>query len=362
MARSRKNNTLIYVLLAVAAVQLVALGSLLAAGFGSAPAEPPEETPAETARGEAMPQWLIPAPDTPAEPEPEPAPEPVREKAPPADALTAAEILSDARVVAHGLGSVEDVPTLNCREGFEEKYAQGVRVFEADLRLTRDLQVVLRHDWRAGWQEGVSESAVPTLEEFLEKPILEKYTPMSFRDLLLLMEEHPDICVVTDTKFTEAEVVTVQFEAMLADARDLGLSYLFDRMVIQVYDPLMFRVVDSVHHFPHYIYTLYTAGFGRTEDAFREVADFCTENGILGVTLWDYWWREAYAPMAQERGLLVFAHTVNDREQAAGLLDSGVSAVYTDHLVPADLTDPEDEEQDTPAIGSEEGENEHGVD
>ena len=29
---------------------------------------------------------------------------------------------------------------------------------------------------------------------------------MSFRDLLLLMEEYPDICIITDTKFTDAEV------------------------------------------------------------------------------------------------------------------------------------------------------------
>ena len=67
-----------------------------------------------------------------------------------------------------------------------------------------------------------------TLEEVLSKPILGKYTPLSFRDLLLLMAQYPDICVITDTKFMDAEPVTAQFTAMLDDARKLGMTYLFD--------------------------------------------------------------------------------------------------------------------------------------
>ena len=76
---------------------------------------------------------------------------------------------------------------LNCLEGFQAMYAQGVRVFEADLRMTSDQKVVLRHDWRKGWQRGIRETSIPTLEEFLNAPILGKYTPLSFQDLLLLM-------------------------------------------------------------------------------------------------------------------------------------------------------------------------------
>ena len=197
--------------------------------------------------------------------------------------------------------------------------------------------MVLRHDWRAGWQAGISETQIPSLTAFLNRPILEQYTPLSFRDLLRLMEEYPDICVITDSKFTDAEIVTLQFEAMLEDARELGLSYLFDRMIIQVYSELMYKVVDNIHPFPHYIYTLYAEGFGRTEEAFREIAAFCEESGILGVTMWDYWWDESYLPIAQEYGVRVFAHTVNDPQEALALLESGISAVYTDTLAPSNL-------------------------
>ena len=364
MSRNSRSNTPIYALLALVLVQFVALAALLAAydGRKTEPTPPAAQEAALSAEEENIPAWL------------EPAEETVTEKGPPEAALSAPDILADAPLIAHGMGAVaapedgaadsaaasgdpdggasgdetadaltdangrELVTVLNCLEGFQAQYAAGVRVFEADLRLTSDMEVVLRHDWRAGWQEGVSETSIPTLEEFLETPVLGEYTPLSFQDLLLLMEEYPDVCIITDTKFTEAEVVTAQFTAMLSDAKELGLTYLFDRFVIQVYDELMFKVVDGLHHFPHYIYPLYATGFAGTEDAFREAASFCADNGFLSLTLWDYWWREAYAPIARELGVAVYVHTVNDAQEARELLDQGVSGIYTDTLTPADLT------------------------
>lgn len=342
MARFGKYTYVMCLLLALVTLESVVLAAVLAGGEAQALPEPEE----------AMPAWLEPA---------APEPETPREKEPPPGERTAAEILSQERIIAHGMGAIAGRATLNCLEGFQAQYEKGVRVFEVDLRLTADQQVVLRHDWRAGWQAGVSETSVPTLEQFLDKPLLGRFTPLSFKDLLELMEQHPDICVVTDTKFTDAEIVTLQFEAMVRDGAELGLSYLFDRMIIQVYDPLMFRVVDSVHHFEHYIYTLYTDGFARTEAGFREKADFCGENGIMGITMWDYWWREDYAPIAQEKGLKVYAHTVNDPERALALLAEGVSAVYTDELTPGDLTERPEAGAENQA-SAEEGEENHGAD
>ena len=386
MSRNSRSNTPVYALLALVLVLFFSLAALLVSYEGQAaePAagqDPGAQRETISAEEETIPAWL--------------EPKPPEEKEPPEDALSAPEILADAALIAHGLGAVaapvedgaRDVPedeaqddpvdgeeesspededgpelvtVLNCLEGFLAQYEAGVRVFEADLRLTADMEVVLRHDWRAGWQEGVSETAIPTLEEFLDKPILGEYTPLSFKDLLLLMEEYPDICVITDTKFTEAEVVTAQFSAMLDDASELGLSYLFDRFIIQVYDQLMFQVVDSLHHFPHYIYTLYATGFAGTEAAFREAAGFCADSGVMGLTLWDYWWRESYAPIAQELGVTVYVHTVNDAQEARALLEGGVSGIYTDSLVPADLEAAEAEATEadgggTPPESTEEG-------
>ena len=64
--------------------------------------------------------------------------------------------------------------------------------------------------------------------------------------------------------------------------------------------------------------------------------------------MWSYWWREAYAPIAQEYGVAVYTHTVNDPEAALRQLESGVSAVYTDILTPEDLEGPADGPENQP--------------
>ena len=333
MAALRKQNMIILILLAVILVQFIALAAVLVSKDRSTTADK-ASTPQGTsvqAEKDNIPDPLQTTDETPQ------TPEFPMETEPPVNTLTAEEILSSAQFIAHGMGEIDGIIALNCKEAFLTHYEKGVRVFEVDLRLTSDMQVVLRHDWRAKWQDGVSEWSIPTLKDFLKKPYLGEYTPMSFQDLLLLMEEYPDICIITDSKFIDAEIVTTQFEAMLRDAENLGLSHLFDRMVIQVYNKLMFKVVDNIHHFPNYIYTVYLEGLKPTETAFRELAEFCRTSGISGITMGDVLWRDEFAPLAEEYGLRVYTHTINDPAAARAMLDAGVSAIYTDQLGPQDL-------------------------
>ncbi len=265
-------------------------------------------------------------------------PAPVEEKQPPEGALSAPDILSNTTIIAHGMGAVGNLNTLNCLEGFLTQYEAGVRVFEADLRLTRDCQVVLRHDWwHADWQEGISWARIPTREKFVSSPIMGRYTPLSFRDLLLLMEEYPDICIITDTKFTDSDVFTIQFDAMLADARELGLTYLFDRIAVQIYNTNMLSALNNIYRFPHYIYTLYQDDFNRTESALRDRAAFCAQWGIEGITMESSLYKSAYGDIAREYGVRIYVHTVNDKEKARALLESGVDGIYSDTLTPDSL-------------------------
>ena len=185
----------------------------------------------------------------------------ITEKSPPVGELSATDILSKSKIIAHGMGVAPGQEAgstpLNCLEGFEAQYAAGVRVFEVDLRLTRDGKVVLRHDWwHSDWQEGISWTLIPTREDFVSKSILGKYTPLSFQDLLRLMERYPDICIITDTKFTDSDVFSIQFDSMMEDARELGLTYLFGRIVIQFYSENMCVALNNIYAYPHYIYTL----------------------------------------------------------------------------------------------------------
>lgn len=263
----------------------------------------------------------------------------VLEKEKPEGELSATEILAGSQIIAHAMGAIDDLRTPNCLEGFLAQYEAGVRVFEADLRLTRDVKNVLHHDWYyPDWQDGISYTNIPTREKFVSEKILDKYTPLSFQDLLLLMVEYPDICVVTDTKFTEPDVFYIQFDSLLADAHELGLTYLLDRIFVQVYDERMHTGLENIHPFPHYIYTLYQdKTFDGTEDSFREKAAYCAEHGIEGITMSDYWWKPAYAGIAEEYGIKVYVHTINDADKAKEILSGGAAAIYSDSLAPANV-------------------------
>lgn len=271
-------------------------------------------------------------------PEPEEEDPEIVEKEKPEGELSATEILANQQLIAHGMGAIGDLTIPNCLESFLVQYEAGIRVFEVDLRLTRDVQVVLRHDWWSTWQEGIDWVHIPTREKFVSEKIKGEYTPLSFRDLLLLMEEYPDICVITDSKFTESDIFSIQFDAMLADAHELGLTYLFDRIVVQVYDGNMRTGLNNIYPFPHYIYTLYQdATFKGTTDSFREKAAYCADRGIEGITMDEYWWKSSFAAIAEEYGIGVYVHTVNDIDKAKKYLNEGVSGIYTDSIKPADI-------------------------
>ena len=283
-----------------------------------------EEAPGETESADTT---------EPAEKEPE-----IVEKEKPEGELSATEILANEQLIAHGMGAIGGLTIPNCLEAFQAQYEAGIRVFEVDLRLTRDAQVVLRHDWWSTWQEGIDWVHIPTREKFVSEKIKGEYTPLSFRDLLLLMEEYPDICVITDSKFTESDIFSIQFDAMLADAHELGLTYLFDRVVVQVYDGNMRTGLNNIYPFPHYIYTLYQdASFKGTKDSFREKAAYCAQRGIEGITMDEYWWKPSFAAIAEEYGIAVYVHTVNDAETAKKYLNDGVSGIYTDSIKPTDI-------------------------
>ena len=154
------------------------------------------------------------------------------------------------------------------------------------------------------------------------------------------MEQYPDICIITDTKFTESDAFFLQFDAMLADARELGLTYLFDRIVIQVYSGNMRTALNNIYPFPHYIYTLYQdeTPFTGTKEDLEKKAAYCAERGIGGITMSSAWWNPAFPGIAKKYGIQLYLYTVNDAAQARQYLDAGCSGVYSDSLTPSDLS------------------------
>lgn len=247
-------------------------------------------------------------------------------------------ILQDSDYIAHALGlaSTQDrfAEPINCLEGFQTSYENGTRVFEADFRFTRDGHVILRHDWWHDLQDGIGWSKVPDLETFLSTKYHGGYTPLSFKDLLKLMDEHPDVALVTDTKFTDSDVFFLQFDAMMEDTKELGLEHVWDRIIVQCYSANMHTALSRAYpEIKHYIYTMYQDGwFDQKESTFEEKCKVWYDKGAIGITMDATVWHPEFKAISDKYDLMVFVHTVNDASKAAKYMEQGVDAIYTDYL------------------------------
>ncbi len=245
----------------------------------------------------------------------------------------------DYSLIAHAMGAVDGYSCTPSLEAFTANYQRGYRLFECDLLQTADGALVLRHDWAAGFQEGIDEDHLPTLEAFRATPIYGQFTPLAFTDLLQLMELFPDVYIITDTKDSEEGAVTAQFQEMVKEAEALGLEHLLDRFIIQLYSLEMYHTVEAVYDFSNYILTLYETDFYGETEVFETYATGCAELGIRHITMWSFLYQEEFLPIMERYGVSVYVHTVNEAGDAQALLERGVSGVYSDRIDPADLGD-----------------------
>lgn len=220
----------------------------------------------------------------------------------------------------------------NCLEGIKENYVKGHRIFEIDFQLTSDDELVLVHDWNIGRQiTNSSWTSAPTLAEWKVAKIYDKYTTMSFDDLIVLMKKYKGIKIITDTKYIDNESNNKVFSKISSIAKNL-----IERFFIQIYNPQMFEYLNTIYPFKKIIYTLYN-----TNQTLEEVYEYVKDNSqIYAITMYHqlYEQHQDYVLKFKELGKKIYAHTINDptwikTQFANGTLDG----VYTDTVTYQDI-------------------------
>ncbi len=235
---------------------------------------------------------------------------------------------SSGGLIAHAMGGIDGSDYTNSPEAFQANYALGHRVFEVDFDVSEEYYLIASHDvWR--WRERTGAEGDYTAENFLASKVDGKYTTMDYRDVIDLMAEHPDIYIVTDTKYYDKTTVTLQFTQLVRYAQQTAPEVL-DRLVPQIYKTEMLDWVMDVYPFRSVIYTLYDTTWTP-----RSVVDFCRQRGVDFVTVPAEELTEDIAGLWHESGLTIGVHTVNDEAQADALRKLGADVVYTDFLAPA---------------------------
>lgn len=243
------------------------------------------------------------------------------------------------RVIAHAMGGINDKAYTNTKDAFIANYEQGTRIFEADLLLTSDEQLVARHEWTTGMSKKLGQQEVLppdkqgevlTHDEVMNSPVLELYSPLDIEKIVNLMEIYPDTYIVTDTKELEPEQVTKQFQ-LIVEAAQKKDPALLERIVPQIYSREMLEVVKQVYAFPEIIYTLY-----QTEDSDEVVIEFVKQTGV-DITMPTTRATKSFVRNLKKAGARVYVHTVNDEQEIVELSRLGVNGFYTDFVPENDL-------------------------
>ena len=234
-------------------------------------------------------------------------------------------------MISHAMGGIGGYDYSNCLEAFKENYREGYRIFEVDFQYTSDGKLVLWHKWDNRFSSKYKAGYKPTYAQFMNSRIYDKYTPMDVERLLKLMDEYPNARIVTDTKYTEISTVKKQFNFIVSTARELGISDVLDRFIVEVYNYDMFNAVKKIYPFKEYMMILYKAyKQAPSTSKMKSLAKYCKENGIKTIAMNYKWWKSSYAPILESYGIESALHTVNDASDAEDFFEDGVTALFTD--------------------------------
>lgn len=125
--------------------------------------------------------------------------------------------------IAHG-GGIKRYVYNNSVEAARDSIAQGFRFIEFDLLVTTDGHLVGGHTWsELKRMAHLPEGEEPlSLAEVVEKSRPGEFSPVTAKDICRLLEENPDLMVVTDK--------IVDYELLL---REIPYP---DRLIVEVYD------------------------------------------------------------------------------------------------------------------------------
>lgn len=240
-----------------------------------------------------------------------------------------AEWLKEDTLLAHAMGGIGESIYTNSLEAFEKAYENGFRVYEVDLVVTKEGEVVCSHEYLDENGEVIEYSS------FMQEKIEGKYTPVDLKKMVDLMETYPDVYMMTDIKWDNSmgssnEDVITLVSALVEEARIRETEDILDRMIIQIYNPKSYEIMQSIYPFKHYVYTLYHYA----SPIYEEILGFCLENKLPVVAMETSRVSEDIVEYFNAWNIDVLVYTVNDETTANQLRECGVKGIYTDGLVP----------------------------
>lgn len=224
-------------------------------------------------------------------------------------------------IITHACGGIDGNSYTNSAEALDLSINNACEAIEIDFRFTSDGILVCAHDW-----EDLELESAPTLEEFKDIKIKGSYTTQTAEEVLSKLAS-TDIFLIVDTKEDDDVSVYKEIDRILSSISG-GKSYK-KLLVPQVYSEEDFVKVKEVYDYKNWIFTVYKLNL-KKDKQFKEIAEFCKENGIGTVTIPKKKVTEERLAYFKDLNLRTATHTVNSKKDWEKFDGMGVDLIYTD--------------------------------
>ncbi len=233
------------------------------------------------------------------------------------------------RAIAHGCGAIQGDTVTNSQEALEQVIANGFQYIEVDMAFTTDGQIAMIHDWEssASYYLGLGQNKAVPFAQYQQCRVMNKYTPLNLEKLAEILQQHPQVSIITDTKENNLAILTyIQKKYPQIVAQIIPQIYQYDE-----YDAVRALGYERI------ILTLYkmTGALNGTD-----IAKFVQAHQIYAVTMPVERVSSGLAKTLQSYGIAVYMHTVNSLQQTVTALNAGAYGIYTDSLLPEEVTYP----------------------
>lgn len=222
--------------------------------------------------------------------------------------------LKSNNLIAHAGGGIDDQIYTNSKEALLKSIEKGFNLIELDLIETKDKKLVAANNWKSFKEKSsCCNNNIPTLNEFKNSIILDKYTPLDAEEINKIFSENKNLILVTDK--------TNNFDL-------INSSFKFDksRIIVEVFgQDNYFKAIKNGIKNP-----LYSASIQHRDKEKEFIEKY--EIKMIAISSSDFIKnRNYFIDLKKEKGTIIFVYTSNDHNfvnDSLGVVD----AFYTDFI------------------------------